>query len=211
MTSRPGQLFVVSAPSGAGKTSLVNALIETTEGITASVSHTTRNQRPGETDGEDYFFVDRMEFARMNAADEFLEHAEVFGNLYGTSKAQIHRTLDSGCDLVLEIDWQGARRVRALYPDTVSVFILPPSEDTLRERLVGRGRDDPETIETRMQQAKSEMSHFPEYAYLLVNDDFAVALEGLRAIVVASRLKMHVARARLTPVVADLLASAGAV
>ncbi len=211
MTPQPGQLFVVSAPSGAGKTSLVNALIETTAGIAASVSHTTRDQRPGETDGEDYFFVDRGEFIRMTAADEFLEHAEVFGNLYGTSKARIRRTLDSGLDLVLEIDWQGARRVRALYPETVSVFILPPSEETLRERLVGRGRDDPATIDARMQQAKSEMSHFPEYEYLLVNEDFAVALEGLRAIVLASRLKMHIGRARLSPVVADLLASAGAV
>lgn len=211
MTPHPGQLFVVSAPSGAGKTSLVNALIDTTTAIAASVSHTTRDQRPGETNGEDYFFVDRAEFTRMIAADDFLEHAEVFGNLYGTSKVQIRRTLDSGLDLVLEIDWQGARRVRALYPDTVSVFILPPSEDTLRERLVGRGRDDPATIDARMQQAKSEMSHFAEYEYLLVNDDFAVALEGLRAIVLASRLKTHAGRARSSPVVAALLASAGAV
>lgn len=211
MPAQPGQLFVVSAPSGAGKTSLVNALIETTDGIAASVSHTTRDQRPGETDGEDYFFVDRAEFSRMVDADEFLEHAEVFGNLYGTSKAQIRRTLDSGLDLVLEIDWQGARRVRALHPDTVSVFILPPSEDTLRERLVGRGRDDPATIEARMQQARSEMSHYAEYDYLLVNDEFATALEGLRAIVLASRLKAPAGRDRLNPVVARLLASAGAV
>jgi guanylate kinase len=211
MTPQPGQLFVVSAPSGAGKTSLVNALIETTDGIAASVSHTTRDQRPGETDGEDYFFVERTEFARMATADEFLEHAEVFGNLYGTSKAQIRRTLDSGVDLVLEIDWQGARRVRALYPETVSVFILPPSEDALRERLVGRGRDDPATIDARMQQARSEMSHFAEYEYLLVNDDFTVALEGLRAIVLASRLKTQAGRARSAPIVAALLASAGAV
>lgn len=211
MSARPGQLFVVSAPSGAGKTSLVNALIEATDGIVASVSHTTRDRRPGEQEGVDYFFVDRDEFARMADADEFLEHAEVFGNLYGTSKAEIRCTLDSGLDLVLEIDWQGARRVRALYPDTVSVFILPPSEATLRERLVGRGRDDPATIDARMQQAMSEMSHFPEYEYLLVNDDFAVALEGLRAIVIASRLKTNVGHARLGPVVADLLASADAV
>ena len=211
MAPPPGQLFVVSAPSGAGKTSLVNALIEATDGISASVSHTTRGQRPGETEGEDYFFVDPARFQQMVADDEFLEHAEVFGNLYGTSKAQIRRTLDSGLDLVLEIDWQGARSVRALYPETVCVFILPPSEATLRERLVGRGRDDPATIEARMQQAMSEMSHFPEYEYLLVNDDFAVALEGLRAIVLASRLKTHVARARLGPVVDDLLASSSAV
>ncbi len=147
----------------------------------------------------------------MAAADEFLEHAEVFGNLYGTSKARIRHTLDSGLDIVLEIDWQGARRVRTLYPDTVSVFILPPSEDTLRVRLVGRGRDDPATIDARMQQARSEMSHFAEYEYLLVNDDFAVALEGLRAIVLASRLKTHTGRARSAPIVAALLASAGAV
>ena len=211
MSERPGQLFVVSAPSGGGKTSLVNALIESTEGISASVSHTTRGQRPGETEGEDYFFVDVSEFQRMAAAGEFLEHAEVFGNYYGTSKAQILRTLDSGLDLVFEIDWQGARSVRALYPDTVSVFILPPSEAALRERLIGRGRDDPATIEARMQQAMSEMSHFPEYEYLLVNDDFAVALEGLRAIVLASRLKTKLGRARLSPMVASLLASSDAV
>ncbi|MGR9090541.1 MAG: guanylate kinase [Gammaproteobacteria bacterium] len=211
MAPQSGQLFVVSAPSGAGKTSLVNALIESTDGISASVSHTTRDQRPGETEGEDYFFVDAAEFQRMAAADEFLEHAEVFGNLYGTSKAQIRRTLDSGLDLVLEIDWQGARSVRALYPETVCVFILPPSEETLRERLVGRGRDDPATIDARMRQAMSEMSHFPEYEYLLVNDDFAVALEGLRAIVLASRLQTKVGRARLSPVVANLLASSGAI
>jgi len=159
----------------------------------------------------DYFFVDIAEFQRMAAAGEFLEHAEVFGNFYGTSQAQIRRVLDSGLALVFEIDWQGARSVRALYPDTVSVFILPPSEAALRERLIGRGRDDPATIEARRQQAMSEMSHFPEYEYLLVNDDFAVALEGLRAIVLASRLKTKLGRARLSPMVASLLASSDAV
>jgi len=209
VSSHRGNLFVISAPSGAGKTSLVHGLLECVDSISASVSHTTRGIRPGETDGEDYFFVDDAAFRTMIDAGDFLEHAEVFGNLYGTSVSQIHRTLDSGTDLILEIDWQGGRSVRERYPDTVSIFILPPSEATLRQRLVGRGRDDDETIEQRMRAAVSEMSHYAEYEYLLVNDDFDEALAALRSIVVASRLKTPIQLKRLAPVVGELLASLG--
>ena len=183
-----GQLFIVSAPSGAGKTSLVHALLGRLPGIGVSVSHTTRRIRPGEVEGRDYHFVDVEAFRAMIAHDDFLEHALVFGNYYGTSRSGVAAALAAGSDLVLEIDWQGARRIRELVPDAVSVFIMPPSLEELRRRLERRGKDDADTIERRMEAARREMSHFDEYQYLIVNDDFERARDDLAAVVRAARL-----------------------
>jgi len=183
-----GQLFIVSAPSGAGKTSLVHALLGRLSGIAVSVSHTTRRIRAGEVEGRDYHFVDVEAFRAMIARDDFLEHALVFGNYYGTSRSGVAAALATGRDLVLEIDWQGARRIRELVPDAVSVFIMPPSLEELRHRLERRGKDDPDTIERRMLAAREEMSHFDEYQYLIVNDDFERARDDLAAVVRAARL-----------------------
>jgi guanylate kinase len=183
-----GQLFIVSAPSGAGKTSLVHALLGQLPDIGVSVSHTTRRIRPGEVQGRDYHFVDIEAFRAMIAHDDFLEHALVFGNYYGTSRSGVVAALASGRDLVLEIDWQGARRIRELVPDAVSVFIMPPSLEELRRRLESRGKDDPDTIARRMEAARQEMSHFDEYQYLIVNDDFERARDDLAAVVPAARL-----------------------
>ncbi|MGX2032781.1 guanylate kinase [Methylocaldum gracile] len=184
-----GTLFIVSAPSGAGKTSLVRALRENLEGFTVSVSHTTRAQRPGEVHGRDYFFVNHAEFEGMIESGGFLEHARVFDNYYGTARATVEKALSEGQDVLLEIDWQGARQIRNLMPNCISIFILPPSRRTLEERLKARGQDDPDTIARRMRDAISEMSHYSEYDYLIVNDDFDRALAELRSVVVASRLK----------------------
>ncbi len=186
-----GTLFTVSAPSGAGKTSLVRALVESIDGLRVSVSHTTREKRPGEVHGINYNFVDHAEFTAMLERDAFLEHAQVFANLYGTSKQWVEDTLAGGDDVILEIDWQGAAQVRRLLPDAVGVFILPPSQACLHERLTGRGQDDIEVIEARMAEAKSEMSHFVEADYLIVNDSFDIALQEFRALVIAQRLKLE--------------------
>ncbi len=192
----PGTLFIVSAPSGAGKTSLVRALVEREPGVTLSVSHTTRPPRPGERDGVDYHFVDAATFERMVAEDAFLEHAEVFGNRYGTARATVERELEADRDVILEIDWQGARQVRAAMPGAVSVFILPPSREALEQRLRGRGQDDEAVIARRMARAVDEISHYDEYDYLVVNDVFETALEELRAIVRATRLRLPAQAAR---------------
>jgi guanylate kinase len=200
-----GTLFIVSAPSGAGKTSLVKALRQSLSGFTVSVSHTTRAQRPGEEHGRDYFFVARPEFERMIEAGEFLEHARVFDNYYGTARSTVEAALAGGQDVLLEIDWQGARQIRMLMPDCVSVFVLPPSRKTLEERLNARGQDDPETIARRMRDAISEMSHYREYDYLVVNDDFEQALAELRSIIVASRLATVRQAERYRNLIAGLL------
>lgn len=189
MEQTPGTLFTFSAPSGAGKTSLVAALVESTPRLSVSVSHTTRPMRPKERDGVNYHFVDRSQFERMLAQQAFLEHAEVFGNYYGTSRRWVEEQLHAGLDVILEIDWQGAQQVRRALPDTCSVFILPPTRDTLRQRLTARGQDDPGVIEQRMAEAVAEMSHYVEYDYLVFNDDFATALEELRTILSARRLR----------------------
>ena len=189
MVSR-GTLFTVSAPSGAGKTSLVKALVESSSNIQVSISHTTRAVRPGEQNGVNYHFVSQTEFMEMLGRAEFLEHAQVFTNFYGTSKAWVEESLRSGVDVILEIDWQGAQQVRRLIPGAVSVFILPPSRETLRSRLTGRGQDSEAVIATRMAEAKNEISHYVECQYLIVNEDFVVALAEFKAIVQAERLRL---------------------
>ncbi|MFC6633779.1 guanylate kinase [Microbulbifer taiwanensis] len=186
-----GTLYTVSAPSGAGKTSLVKALVDGDSQVTVSVSHTTRSMRPGEQHGVNYHFVDRDEFLQMLDRDAFLEHAQVYGdNYYGTSKEWVEETLASGRDVILEIDWQGAAQVRRLMPGTVGIFILPPSQEALRERLTGRGQDEQSVIERRMEQAIDEMSHYVEADYLVINDNFDQALHELRAIVIAQRQRL---------------------
>lgn len=182
-----GTLFIISAPSGAGKTSLVNRLIEITPGITVSVSHTTRPPRPGEQDGVHYHFVSLATFEDMLKADAFLESALVFGNRYGTSRAAVLDQLQNDQDVILEIDWQGAQQVREQMAESASIFILPPSRDALRQRLTGRDQDSAEVIDRRMAAALDELSHYAEFDYLVINDEFATALDELRAIVIAQR------------------------
>jgi guanylate kinase len=201
-----GTLYIVSAPSGAGKTSLVDALVRTMPDLKVSVSHTTRPKRPGEIEGTHYHFVDAAIFERMAAAGDFLEHARVFGNLYGTSREQVLRNLEAGTDVILEIDWQGGRQVRQAFADSVSIFILPPSRDELERRLRGRNQDSDSVIAKRMQEAVNEMSHFREYDYLVVNDTFDDALTDLKAIVRARRLRCSVQIERLGRRVNELLA-----
>lgn len=184
-----GLLFVVSAPSGAGKTSLVKALLEVEPSLRLSVSYTTRAPRQGEEDGVHYHFVDAPTFERMAEAGEFVEFARVFGNAYGTAAKTLREGLDAGADLLLEIDWQGARQVRARFPEAISIFVAPPSLAALETRLRGRGKDSEDVIAARMSQARDELSHHAEYDYLVVNDDFAEALGDLRAIVTAERLR----------------------
>ncbi|SDH70631.1 guanylate kinase [Pseudomonas benzenivorans] len=188
MTITTGTLYIVSAPSGAGKTSLVKALIDSEAQVRVSISHTTRAMRPGEVEGVNYHFVSREQFHAMIDKSELLEHAEVFGNLYGTSQRWVEQTLAEGFDLILEIDWQGAQQVRRLMPQAKSIFILPPTQEALRHRLTNRGQDSGEIIERRMHEAVSEMSHYVEYDYLLINDDFAHALSDLKAIFRANQL-----------------------
>lgn len=183
-----GNLFIVAAPSGGGKTSLVRQLIRSLSDITVSVSHTTRIMRPGERDGVDYFFIDNQEFLSMVERNEFIEHAQVFNSYYGTSKIQINSRLEQGIDVVLDIDWQGAAQIKKVFPQAVSIFILPPSLDILKQRLMDRRQDNLLIIEDRMQKAQDELSHYPEFDYLIVNDDFEHAAADLHAIVLANRL-----------------------
>ncbi len=206
MPTTLGTLYIVSAPSGAGKTSLVKSLIDIEPRIRVSVSHTTRPMRPGELDGVNYHFVDREGFLAMLERNEFLEHAEVFGNLYGTSQRWVEQTLAEGFDLILEIDWQGAQQVRRLMPQAKSIFILPPTQEALRHRLTKRGQDSGEVIERRMREAVSEMSHYVEYDYLIINDDFAHALDDLRAIFRSNQLLQSVQQQRHGGLLGELLA-----
>ncbi|HJW06718.1 MAG TPA: guanylate kinase [Rhodanobacter sp.] len=201
-----GTLFVVAAPSGAGKSTLVNALLEREPGISLSVSHTTRPPRPGETYGRHYYFVERAEFEREIAEGVFLEHAEVHGNLYGTSRIAVQELLAQGRDVLLEIDWQGAQQIRASKPDCVGVFILPPSRAELERRLRGRGSDSAEVIERRLRNSRGEIAHAHEFDYILVNDAFDEALAGLQAIVRAVRLRSALQCQRHEALIAELLA-----
>lgn len=200
-----GTLFTVSAPSGAGKTSLVNALLERDTQVQVSVSHTTRTMRPGEIEGSDYCFVNHDTFHQMVQQDIFLEHAKVFENYYGTSKTWVNDALDKGIDVILEIDWQGAQQVRQLIPETQSIFILPPSRETLRERLQGRGQDDAAVIERRMQAAINEMSHYRESQWLVVNDIFEEALGELHSIIRSQRLQTSKQQSNYRSLLDDLL------
>jgi len=185
-----GTLYIVSAPSGAGKTSLVKALLQRMPDVVVSVSHTTRPPRPGEQDGVDYHFIDKARFEGLVEGGQFLEHAQVFDNYYGTSRSTVFGQLEAGRDVILEIDWQGARQVRQSAPQAVSVFILPPSRAALRERLTGRGQDSEEVVDRRMQDAVSEMSHYDEYDYLIFNDEFERAVSELQAVFVSLRLRL---------------------
>lgn len=204
--SRTGTLYTISAPSGAGKTSLVSALIQSSEELRVSVSHTTRDKRPGETDGINYHFVSEKDFLAMLDRVEFLEHARVFGNLYGTSQVWVEEQLAAGIDVILEIDWQGAEQVKRQLPDTRAIFILPPSRPTLLQRLTARGQDDSSTIESRMAEAVEEMSHYVESDYLIVNDQFEQALGELQAIIASQRLKTSSQRETLAPLLGKLFA-----
>jgi guanylate kinase len=188
-TTQPGILFIVSAPSGAGKTSLLRELVPADPRLVMSVSHATRAMRPGEKDGEHYHFVSVERFEELVESGAFLEHARVFDNYYGTSEAGVREQIAAGLDVVLEIDWQGARQVRQRFPEAVSVFIAPPDIEALRERLSNRGQDSVEIVERRMADARNELAHYPEYDYLVINDDFAVALADLQAVVRAERLR----------------------
>lgn len=207
MNHSSGNLIVIAAPSGAGKTSLVKALSESVSDVCISVSHTTRSMRPGEVEGQDYFFVSAPVFAEMAEKNAFLEHATVFGNAYGTSRAWVHEQLLQGIDVILEIDWQGARQIKKLFPSTVMIFILPPSIEALKTRLQARGQDDEQTIARRMQAAQDEMRHFGEFDYLVVNDQFSTALDDLKNIVIASRFKMDVQRVKQATLLENLLQS----
>jgi guanylate kinase len=184
-----GTLFIVSAPSGTGKTSLVNALVRDTNHLKLSISSTTRSIRPREIDGYHYHFIEEDKFQQKITAGDFLEYAEVFGNFYGTSQESVDKMLNEGHDVVLEIDWQGAQLIKNRRADAISIFILPPSIEALRERLETRGQDSKEVIEARMKKSLNEISHYPEADYLVINDDFEDALKGLKTIVRAHRLE----------------------
>jgi len=202
-----GTLYIISAPSGAGKTSLVKKLVADELNLTVSVSHTTRKMRPGEKNGVDYHFVDQANFTSMIEHSAFLEHARVFDNFYGTSQQHVEQQLLDGKDVILEIDWQGARQVRRLITDCQSIFILPPSSAVLRQRLEARGQDDQTVIARRMQDAVNEMSHYAEFDYLVVNDDFEQALQQLRCIIRANRLRQLRQERQLQQLLIELLNS----
>ena len=205
-----GTLYIISAPSGAGKSSLLRALLETMGGdLAVSVSHTTRSPRPGEVDGADYHFVEGVIFEAMVSQGDFMEHAQVFDNHYGTSRQAVADQLATGVDVILEIDWQGARLVRELLPEAVSIFILPPSLVALQQRLQDRGQDDAEIIARRMRDAVSEMSHYDEYDYLVINDVFLEALDELALIIRSGQLRLAPQRRCHAALLADLLASPG--
>ncbi len=200
-----GHLFVITAPSGAGKTSLVSALVKSNPGICVSISHTTRSPRPGEVDGVNYHFVTKQAFIEMLERGDFLESAEVYGHHYGTSQTWVNQMLVGGKNVILEIDWQGAAQIRNLNPEACFIFILPPSLASLRARLEARGQDDTDTIEGRMRQAVSDINHVAEADYIVVNEEFEAALEDIKAIVRASQLTVNVQQYNR----AELLSSLG--
>jgi guanylate kinase len=207
MQHLPGNLFILSAPSGAGKSSLIHALLGQHQDMQLSVSHTTRAPRPGEVNGVHYHFVSVDEFKALIAKNNFLEWAEVFGNYYGTSRTAIEHELAQGRDVFLDIDWQGARQIKAQVPSVLSIFILPPSVVELEKRLNQRGQDSQEVIAKRMQQAKSEISHVTEYDYVLVNDDFQLCLQQLQHVVLSQRLTLQKQQQHQQALLTELLAN----
>jgi len=204
-TGNSGLLILVSAPSGAGKTSLVAALLKDTENLCLSISHTTRAKRPQEVEGQNYHFISHQTFKQMRDSDQFLEHATVFGNQYATAREAVCQKLDAGQDVLLEIDWQGAEQIRENFSNSIGIFILPPSRSALLERLKSRGQDKPEVIDQRMNNAISEMSHYKDFDYVVINDDFDVALAEMRCIVRALRLRRSFKTAQNRQLIEDLL------
>ncbi len=200
-----GILYIISAPSGAGKTTLVQALVESVAGVVVSVSHTTREKREGEQDGVNYHFIDVPSFETIRDNGDFLEYARVFDNYYGTSRQHIQEQLLKGLDVILEIDWQGARQIRQLMTDCISIFILPPSIESLRERLTSRGQDSEEIIQRRMREAVGEMSHYAEFDYIVINDDLQQALTELSSIFISQRLKRDYQQQKSIDLIAGLL------
>jgi len=200
-----GNLYIIAAPSGAGKTSLVNALLTSVANVRLSISHTTRPPRPAEREGEHYFFVDETQFQAMVQEQRFLEHARVFDHWYGTSQQWVLDQIHQGFDVILEIDWQGAQQVKQLMAEAIMIFIFPPSCEILAERLRQRGQDKPEVIARRLAEARQEMSHFREYDYLLINDDFATTLAELKAIMVAEGMRQRVQAIKNKELISRLL------
>ncbi len=200
-----GKLYIISAPSGAGKTSLVRQLVADFDDLAVSVSHTTRPMRSGEIHGQDYCFVSVADFQAMQEQQAFLEHAQVFDNFYGTAQRTVEENLKQGLDVMLEIDWQGAEQIKKLLPDSLSIFILPPSTEVLLQRLRNRGQDDEQVIARRMRDAVAEMHHHDEFDYLVVNDDFALALTELKSIIIANRLTRQRQLHNLRPLLDSLL------
>lgn len=186
----PGNLFIIAAPSGGGKTSLVHWLVNNTDRVNVSVSHTTRNQRPLEKEGVDYYFVDEASFLEMAHQGAFIEHAKVFSNWYGTSVQEIQDRLKNGIDVLLDIDWQGAQQIKETFKDAIGIFIIPPSLEALKQRLQHRQQDNDETIAYRMQCARAEVSHYCEFDYIIVNDDFSLAATELQSIIISNRLRL---------------------
>ncbi len=201
----PGHLYVIAAPSGAGKTSLVRALLQQESSARFSISYTTRKQRPNEQHGRDYFFIDKNTFEKMVAAGEFLEHAQVFDNYYGTSKIQVKELLAQGANVILEIDWQGAQQIRRVMPECHSIFILPPSRTELERRLRDRGTDDESVIQRRLGEAVSDMNHWQEFDYVVVNNDFEQALQELKSIVLRQGDNLRSNRADLNKFISTLV------
>jgi len=200
-----GKLFIITAPSGAGKTTLVHALVSQDKNLCVSISHTTRPARVGEENGVNYHFIEKSEFTTRLSEGDFLESAEVYGYYYGTSKLWVSEQLNKGLDVILEIDWQGAQQIRKLYPDTCSIFILPPSIEALTERLTERAQDDSETIDNRMQQAQGVMEHVAEANFVVVNDDFQAALQDIRAIIRSQRLVVTSQQRNLSELLSSLV------
>jgi guanylate kinase len=188
MNNKSGTLFIIAAPSGAGKTSLVKAIVEQVDNVDVSISHTTRNPRHDEKDGEAYYFIDENEFNSSIKQNRFLEYATVFDNYYGTSRDWVEKELASGKNIILEIDWQGAQQVKSQLRNSIGVFILPPDYHTLRKRLLGRQNDEQKTIDRRMDAAREEISHYKEFDYIVINDDFEQALAEIKAIITATNL-----------------------
>lgn len=201
----PGTLYIISAPSGGGKTSLVNALLESVSNLEASISYTTRAARPGEKEGVDYHFIDERQFKQLIQEEKFLEYATVFGHYYGTSLEWVIKKIEAGTDIILEIDWQGAQQIREKMPESIGIFIIPPSWEILESRLRLRAQDEETVIKKRMADAKAELSHFDEYDYLILNENFSNALADLNAILRVRRLRSSVQKRELASLLETLL------